>query len=42
MDKDERSNFASAFLWAAVLLKLGDFGAQVTTWLWHYLASLWS
>jgi len=31
------ANFASAFLWAAVLLKLGDFGAQVTTWLWHLL-----
>jgi len=34
------ANFASAFLWAAVLLKLGDFGAQVTAWLWHYFSRL--
>ena len=35
------ANFASAFLWAAVLLKLGDFGAQVTTWLWHHFSNWW-
>jgi membrane protein DedA with SNARE-associated domain len=35
------ANFASAFLWAAVLLKLGDFGAQATTWLWHFFSNLW-
>ena len=28
------ANFTSAFLWAAVLLKLGDVGARIWTWLW--------
>ncbi|MBV8752608.1 MAG: DedA family protein, partial [Hyphomicrobiales bacterium] len=32
------ANFASAFLWAAVLLELGDFGGHLTAWLWHLLA----
>jgi membrane protein DedA with SNARE-associated domain len=31
------ANFASAFLWAAVLLKLGDYGAKASTWLWNDL-----
>ena len=35
------ANFASAFLWAAVLLKLGDFGAQISFWLWNELPKLW-
>ena len=35
------ANFASAFLWAAVLLKLGDFGAQASSWLWNELPKLW-
>jgi membrane protein DedA with SNARE-associated domain len=34
------ANFGSAFLWAWVLLKLGDFGAQVSTWLWHVWSTL--
>jgi membrane protein DedA with SNARE-associated domain len=29
------ANFTSAFLWAAVLLKLGDVGAHIWTWLWN-------
>jgi len=33
------ANFTSAFLWAAVLLKLGDVGAQVWTWLWNDVIS---
>ena len=32
------ANFASAFLWAAVLLELGDFGGHLTAWLWHYFS----
>lgn len=31
------ANFTSAFLWAAVLLKLGDYGAKASTWLWNDL-----
>jgi len=29
------ANFSSAFVWAAVLLKLGDVGATISTWLWN-------
>lgn len=29
------ANFSSAFLWAAVLLKLGDVGTTISTWLWN-------
>jgi len=29
------ANFSSAFVWAAVLLKLGDVGAAISTWLWN-------
>jgi membrane protein DedA with SNARE-associated domain len=29
------ANVTSAFLWAAVLLKLGDYGTQASTWLWN-------
>jgi membrane protein DedA with SNARE-associated domain len=36
------ANFTSAFLWAAVLLKLGDVGAQVWHWLWTVISPLWS
>ncbi|MBI5265319.1 MAG: DedA family protein [Bradyrhizobium sp.] len=37
------ANFSSAFVWAAVLLMLGDVGATITTWLWdHVLAKLWT
>jgi membrane protein DedA with SNARE-associated domain len=36
------ANFTSAFLWAGVLLWLGDVGAQVTTWLWNdVIAKFW-
>jgi membrane protein DedA with SNARE-associated domain len=28
------ANFTSAFVWAAVLLKLGDGGSQLVKWLW--------
>jgi membrane protein DedA with SNARE-associated domain len=28
------ANFTSAFLWAAVLLKLGDTGSRIFKWLW--------
>src|SRR5215813_3495725 len=36
------ANFSSAFLWAAVLLKLGDVGAKVSTWLWYdVIGRLW-
>jgi membrane protein DedA with SNARE-associated domain len=36
------ANFTSAFLWAGVLLWLGDVGAQVTTWLWKdVIARFW-
>lgn len=28
------ANFISAFIWAAVLLKLGDIGALVVKWIW--------
>lgn len=34
------ANFSSAFLWAAVLLKLGDVGATISSWLWKHLSSL--
>jgi membrane protein DedA with SNARE-associated domain len=36
------ANFTSAFLWAAVLLKLGDVGAHVWNWLWTMISPLWS
>jgi membrane protein DedA with SNARE-associated domain len=29
------ANFTSAFLWAAMLLVLGDYGAKVWGWLWN-------
>src|SRR5262249_38396257 len=35
------ANFTSALLWAAVLLKLGDVGGQLATWLWHAISKLW-
>jgi len=36
------ANFTSAFLWAAVLLKLGDVGARIWTWLWSdVFGKLW-
>jgi membrane protein DedA with SNARE-associated domain len=36
------ANFTSAFLWAGVLLALGDVGAKATTWLWNeVLAKFW-
>ena len=36
------ANFTSAFLWAGVLLALGDVGAKVTTWLWNdVIAKFW-
>jgi len=28
------ANFTSAFVWAAVLLTLGDVGSKIVTWLW--------
>jgi membrane protein DedA with SNARE-associated domain len=37
------ANFTSAFLWAAVLLKLGDVGARIWTWLWNdVFGRLWT
>jgi membrane protein DedA with SNARE-associated domain len=35
------ANFTSAFLWAAVLLKLGDVGGQAVAWLWNVISRLW-
>ena len=35
------ANFTSAFLWAAVLLKLGDVGGHVAMWLWNAISKLW-
>jgi ABC-type uncharacterized transport system substrate-binding protein len=36
------ANFSSALLWAAVLLKLGDVGAAISTWVWSdLLGKLW-
>jgi membrane protein DedA with SNARE-associated domain len=35
------ANFTSAFLWAAVLLKLGDVGGQFVGWLWGVISRLW-
>jgi len=32
------ANFSSAFVWAAVLLKLGDVGATISSWLWNHVA----
>jgi membrane protein DedA with SNARE-associated domain len=32
------ANFSSAFVWAAVLLKLGDVGAKVSSWLWNHVS----
>lgn len=31
--------FSSAFVWAAVLLKLGDIGATISSWLWNQVSS---
>jgi membrane protein DedA with SNARE-associated domain len=28
------ANFASAFVWAAILLKIGDTGSKILQWLW--------
>ena len=36
------ANFTSAFLWAAVLLTLGDVGAKASTWLWDVIGRLWT
>src|SRR5262245_57671701 len=36
------ANFGSAFLWSAVLLELGDVGAQAGTWLWNVISRLWT
>ncbi len=33
------ANFGSALVWAAVLLKLGDVGAAISSWLWNHLSS---
>jgi membrane protein DedA with SNARE-associated domain len=33
------ANFSSAFVWAAVLLKLGDVGATISMWLWNNVLS---
>jgi membrane protein DedA with SNARE-associated domain len=33
------ANFSSAFVWVAVLLKLGDVGATISSWLWNHLSS---
>ncbi len=33
------ANFSSALVWAAVLLKLGDVGATISSWLWSHLSS---
>jgi len=33
------ANFSSALVWAAVLLKLGDVGATISSWLWNHLSS---
>ncbi len=32
------ANFSSAFVWAAVLLKLGDVGTTISVWLWRKLS----
>jgi len=31
------ANFTSAFVWAAVLLKLGDVGVKMWSWLWAWM-----
>ena len=33
------ANFSSALVWAAVLLKLGDVGATISSWLWNHVSS---
>jgi membrane protein DedA with SNARE-associated domain len=33
------ANFSSAFVWAAVLLKLGDVGATISGWFWNHVSS---
>jgi membrane protein DedA with SNARE-associated domain len=35
------ANFTSAFLWAGVLLALGDIGGKAVAWLWDVIARLW-
>jgi membrane protein DedA with SNARE-associated domain len=36
------ANFSSAFVWAAVLLTLGDVGSTISTWLWNnVLGKFW-
>jgi membrane protein DedA with SNARE-associated domain len=32
------ANFSSAFVWAAVLLALGDIGAMISIWLWDHVS----
>lgn len=32
------ANFSSALVWAAVLLKLGDAGATISSWLWDHVS----
>src|SRR5262245_37599005 len=37
------ANFTSAFVWAGVLLLLGDVGGKITTWLWYeVIAKFWT
>lgn len=36
------ANFSSAFVWAAVLLMLGDVGATIGSWLWNHVANVWT
>jgi membrane protein DedA with SNARE-associated domain len=36
------ANFTSAFVWAGVLLLLGDVGSRVASWLWDVLTRLWT
>lgn len=36
------ANFSSAFVWVAVLLKLGDVGAAISTWLWDDVVARFS
>ena len=33
------ANFTSAFVWAAMLLTLGDFGTRLGTWIWNDVLS---
>jgi membrane protein DedA with SNARE-associated domain len=33
------ANFSSALVWAAVLLKLGDVGATISSWFWNLVTN---